>query len=259
MNLNAGRINGKAALVTGGASGIGFATAKRFVDEGAQVTIVDRDTQAGERAAETIGDRCRFLPLEVTDEAGWDKVVADCVNTYGGLDILVNCAGIFRKASIEHTTLEEWRDTIGINLEGTFLGCRAAVRTMKSEGGAIVNLSSVAGLVADAYYPAYDVSKGGVRLLSKSVAVYCTKEKYNIRCNTVLPGSIDTPMGDHMTAIQGDQREPDPRYGQPEEVAALILFLASDEASYINGAEVTIDDGDSAGFGYSYRRAAVGG
>lgn len=255
MNSQSGRISGKAALITGGASGIGLATAKRFVEEGALVTITDRDVQGGERAADAMGDRCRFVQHDVTDEAGWDVVVADCVKAHGRLDILVNSAGIFRKASIEHTTLNEWRDTIAVNLEGTFLGCRAAIRVMKAEGGAIVNLSSVGGIFGDADYPAYCVSKGGVRLLSKSVAVYCTRERYNIRCNSVLPGSIDTPMGGHMTPIPGDRGEPIPRYGQPEEVASLILFLASDEASYTNGAEVTIDDGDSAGFRYSYRRA----
>ena len=253
--MSSGRIDGKTALITGGASGIGLATAKRFVAEGALVTIADRDSQGGKTAADAIGERCRFLSLDVTDESRWDAVIAECAKVQGPLDILVNCAGIFRKASIEHTTLAEWRETIAVNLEGSFLGCRAAVRSMKARGGAIVNLSSVAGLVGDADYPAYDVSKGGVRLLSKSVAVYCTREKYNIRCNTVLPGSIDTPMGGHMTPTGGDASEPKARYGQADEVAALILFLVSDDASYINGAEVTIDDGDTAGFGYSYRRA----
>ena len=256
MNNGTGRINGKVALVTGGGSGIGLATARRFIEEGARVTITDRDTKAGENASDALGERCQFLELDVTDELRWDVVVAECVKTHGQLDILVNCAGIFRKGCIEETTLDEWRDTIGINLEGTFLGCRAAVRTMKTHGGAIVNLSSVAGLVGDADYAAYDASKGGVRLLTKSIAVYCAREKYRIRCNSVHPGSIDTPMTRHMTPTSqtGAAESDRGRFGRPEEVASLILFLTSDESSYINGAEFTIDDADTAGGGFSYRR-----
>lgn len=257
MNAKTARIDGEAALITGGASGIGLATSARFIAEGARVTIADRDTAAGEEAAQTLGDQCRFVAQDVTDEAGWDAIVADCVKVHGGLDILVNCAGIFRPGSIEHTTLDEWRDTIGINLEGTFLGCRAAVRAMKVKGGAIVNISSVAGLVGDADYAAYDASKGAVRLLTKSIAVYCARERYNIRCNSVHPGSIDTPMTRHLrvtAAGHPETEEPERgRYGRPEEVAALILFLVSKEAGYINGAEFTIDDGDTAGLAFSYR------
>ena len=260
MSNRTGRIDGKTALITGGASGIGLASAKRFVEEGARVTITDRDAQAGEAACESIGDRCRFLHQDVTDEARWDSVITKCVGADGRLDILVNCAGIFREGTIEHATLDQWRETIGINLEGTFLGCRAAVRAMKSGGGAIVNMSSVAGLVGDAGYAAYDASKGGVRLLTKSVAVYCAREGYAIRCNSVHPGSIDTPMTRHLIPTRPEPhgaREGSAarRRGQPEDVACLILFLASDEASYINGAEFTIDDGDMAGVAFSYREA----
>lgn len=260
MNNTAGRINGKTALITGGASGIGLATAKRFIAEGAFVTITDRDTPPGEAAAAAAGEHCRFLQQDVTEESPWECVVADCVATHGRLDILVNCAGIFHMGCIEHTTLDEWRATIGVNLEGTFLGCRAAVRAMKDAGGVIINMSSVSGLVGDADYAAYDASKGGVRLLSKSVAVYCARERYNIRCNSVHPGSIDTPMTLHLRSTAaavgaGAQHAGPGRYGRPEEVASLILFLVSDEASYISGAEFTIDDGDTAGVGFSYRCA----
>lgn len=256
MNNATGRINGKVALITGGGSGIGLATARRFIEEGARVTITDRDTNAGENASDALGEQCQFLEQDVTDESRWEVVVGECVKTHGQLDILVNCAGIFRKGSIEETTLDEWRDTIGINLEGTFLGCRGAVHTMKTHGGAIVNLSSVAGLVGDADYAAYDASKGGVRLLTKSIAVYCAREKYRIRCNSVHPGSIDTPMTRHMTPTSrtGAAESDRGRFGRREEVASLILFLTSDESSYINGAEFTIDDADTAGGGFSYRR-----
>ena len=255
VNSGIGRINGKAALITGGASGIGLATAKRFVEEGAQITLTDRDGPAGEAAENTIGGGSRFLNQDVTDEERWDVIVADCVKTYGRLDILVNCAGIFRDGPIEHTTLEAWRETIAINLEGTFLGCRAAVRAMKSEGGCIVNLSSTAGNIGEADYAAYDASKGGVRLLTKSVAVYCAREGYDIRCNSVHPGSIDTPMTRHLRQEDPTrERHPARRVGRAEEVAGLILFLTSSDASYVNGTEIIIDAGDSAGLGFSYRR-----
>ena len=257
MDNTRGRISGKVAVITGGASGIGLATAKRFIEEGAFVTITDRDTDAGKIASQNLGQRCQFLFHDVTDEARWDVVMARSVQDNQPLDILVNCAGIFRPGSIEETTLDEWRDTIGINLEGTFLGCRAAVRAMKANGGAIVNLSSVAGFLGDADYAAYDASKGGVRLLTKSVAVYCARERYRIRCNSVHPGSIDTPMTRHLapTSHTGAVESDRGRFGRPEEVASLILFLTSDESSYINGSEFTIDDADTAGAGFSYRRA----
>ena len=256
VNGRTGRINRKAALITGGASGIGLATAMRFVEEGARVTITDRDEPAGEAAEKAIGPGCRFLNQDVTHETRWDEIVADCVKTHGRLDILVNCAGIFRAGPIEHTTLEAWRETITINLEATFLGCRAAVRAMKREGGAIVNLCSVAGNIGEADYAAYDASKGGVRLLTKSVAVYCAREGYDIRCNSVHPGSIDTPMTQHMSRPDADrEKHPARRIGRAEEVAALILFLASNDASYLNGTELIIDAGDSAGLGFSSRRS----
>ena len=250
------RLRDKVALITGGASGIGFATARRFIDEGACVVITDRDESRGKSAAEDLGENCLFLAQDVTDEARWDNIAERTIATFGGWHVLVNCAGVFRRGSIEDTSIALWRDIIGINLEGTFLGCRAAVKAMQGSGGTIVNLSSVSGLQGDADYAAYDASKGGVRLLTKSIAVYCARERYGIRCNSVHPGSIDTPMVRNIIAEQPDPMLEDRqwragqrlgRYGKAEEVAALILFLCSDEASYVNGAEFTIDGGDTAG------------
>ena len=250
------RLEGKVALITGGASGMGLSSARRFLDEGALVTITDRNESAGEKAARELGDRCRFAHHDVTDEPGWDTVIDACVQHQGALDVLVNCAGVFRKGNIEETTLAEWRDIVSVNLEGTFLGCRASIKVMKKNGGSIVNLSSVSGIQGDADYAAYDASKGGVRLLTKSIAVYCAREGYRIRCNSVHPGGIDTPMVRNLIDSQADPAAEEKiwnagmrmgRMGRPEEVSALILFLASDEAGYINGAEFVIDGGDTAG------------
>ena len=250
------RLHNKVALITGGASGIGLCCARRFVAEEAKVVITDREVGAGRAAEKDIGEHSRFFQQDVTDEHQWDEIVQNTIDTFGALDILVNCAGVFRRGNIEDTSVALWRDIMGVNLEGTFLGCRAAVRAMKHTGGSIVNLSSTSGMVGDADYAAYDASKGGVRLLTKSIAVYCARERYAIRCNSVHPGNIDTPMVQNIIAAQ-----PDPeaeariwqaglrmgRYGRPEEVAALVLFLAGDESSYVNGAEFIVDGGDIAG------------
>jgi 3(or 17)beta-hydroxysteroid dehydrogenase len=256
LNSENKRLHAKVALITGGASGIGLCCARRFIAEGAKVIITDRDVDAGREASSEIGKNGLFLEHDVTDEQQWDETVRNTVDTFGALNILVNCAGVFRRGSIEDTSVSLWRDIMGVNLEGTFLGCRAALRAMKSTGGAIVNLSSTAAMMGDADYAAYDASKGGVRSLTKSIAVHCARQRYAIRCNSVHPGNIDTPMIQNIIAAQ-----PDPeaeariwqnglrmgRYGRPEEVAALILFLSCDESSYVNGAEFVVDGGDMAG------------
>ena len=249
------RLAGKAALVTGGASGIGLATARRFVAEGARVAITDRDEELGAEAARGIGPEAFFVRHDVTREDDWAAAMHECVSRLGAVDILVNSAGIFRFGTVEHTTLEEWRQTIAVNLDGTFLGCREAVRTMRERGGAIVNLSSVSGLVGDPDNAAYDASKGGVRLLTKSVALYCARQGYGIRCNSVHPGGIDTPMVRSYFSARPDPAAEERewlrhsaigRLGRPEEIASLILYLASDEAGFVTGAEFTIDGGSTA-------------
>ena len=248
------RLTGKHALITGGASGIGYATAERFLSEGARVVITDIDEDAGTRAANEIHG-ASFLPHDVISETCWDEIVETTVGEIGGLDILVNCAGTMIYGSIEEASFDDWRRTLAVNLDGTFLGCRAAVRAMRERGGSIVNLSPTAGLVGHPDTPAYDASKGGVRLLTKSVALYCAREGYPIRCNSVHPGGTSTPMvRNHIEA------QPDPlieeqswladlplgRFAEPAEIASLILFLASDEASFVTGAEFTADGGKTA-------------
>ena len=250
-----GRLAGKAALVSGGASGIGLAAARRFVAEGARVAITDRDEALGAAAARELGENAFFIRHDVTSESDWAAAMAECGSRFGGVDIVLNSAGIFRFGNVEDTTLEEWRRTIAINLDGTFLGCREAVRTMRERGGSIVNMSSVSGLVGDPDNAAYDASKGGVRLLTKSVALYCAKQGYPIRCNSVHPGGIDTPMVQSYFAARPDpeaekrawlRQSPIGRLGRAEEIASLILYLASDEASFVTGSEFTIDGGSTA-------------
>ena len=250
-----GRLTAKRALITGGASGIGLATAERFVEEGAGVVITDIAEAKGATAVSRIGADARFFQQDVTRESEWDSVMAATLDALGGLDILVNCAGIFRYGTIEDTSFELWRNTIAINLDGTFLGCRAAVKAMRERGGSIVNLSSTSGLVGFPESAAYDASKGGVRLLTKSVALYCAREGYGIRCNSVHPGGTDTPMVRGYFDDQLDPKEeesdwlaalPLGRLAKPEEIASLILYLASDEASFVTGAEFTIDGGRTA-------------
>ena len=251
-----GRLAGNAALITGGASGIGLASARRFLAEGARVMVTDVNEASGVAAIEKLGDDARFLRQDVTHESHWDEVTEAAKRELGGLDVLVNCAGVFRYGTIEDTTLEQWRETLAINLDGTFLGCRAAVKAMRASGGSIVNLSSVSGLVGDADNAAYNASKGGVRLLTKSIALHCARQGYRIRCNSVHPGAIDTPMVRSYIQSrpdpQAEQRrwdgfQPIGRLGKAEEIAGLILYLACDESEFVTGAEFTIDGGTTAG------------
>jgi 3(or 17)beta-hydroxysteroid dehydrogenase len=251
--IGMGRIQDRVALVTGGASGIGFATAQLFAAEGAKVLIADRDRQASERAVGAIGASASFLELDVTREDDWIAVTDAIVRDFGHLDILVNNAGIALLRDIEATTLAEWRALMAVNLDGAFLGCKHAIRVMKERrSGSIVNLSSVSGMIGNPSLAAYCASKGGVRLLTKSVALHCARQGYNIRCNSVHPSFVDTPMLEAMAAVARDPAKmlanctaaaPLGRLAQPVEVARTILFLASDESAFTTGAEFVIDGG----------------
>jgi NAD(P)-dependent dehydrogenase (short-subunit alcohol dehydrogenase family) len=251
-----GRVQDKVALVTGGASGIGFATAELLAAEGARVVIGDVDRAAGERAAATIGPRAAFLALDVTREDDWIAVTDRIAREFGRLDILVNNAGVVFLKDIETTTLADWRGLMAVNHDGVFLGCKHAVRVMKDRGGgSIVNMSSVAGLIGHPTLAAYCASKGGVRLLTKSVALHCARRGYAIRCNSVHPSFADTPMLAGMLAGTDDPAKtrsawsaaaPIGRLAQPAEVARTILFLASDDSAFTTGAEIVIDGGMTA-------------
>jgi 3(or 17)beta-hydroxysteroid dehydrogenase len=252
----AGRVGGKIALVTGAASGIGRACARRLASEGATVVLTDRRRDEGEAAAAELGAPHVFRALDVTDPAAWASAVDETVRTLGRLDVLVNAAGVGVMHDIERTTLEEWRFVNSVNAEGTFLGCQAAIRAMKATGGgSIINLSSVAGIVADPDLAAYCASKGAVRLLTKSVALHVARAGYGIRCNSVHPAFIDTPMVDGMLAAVADRgltraklerAIPLGRIGDVDDVAHLVVYLASDESRFVTGAELVVDGGLSA-------------
>jgi len=250
MQGRAGRLAGKSTLITGAASGIGRATATLFHAEGAKVAATDRN----ETGLAALGpDADLVLPQDVTDEARWREVVEVVVEKFGRLDILVNSAGIAFKGNIETATLEDWRKTQAVNVEGTFMGCREAIRAMKQTGGgSIVNLSSVAGIIGDAQSAAYCASKGAVRLLTKSAALHCGRAGYNIRLNSVHPSFADTAMVQELIASSKNPERvreglmraaPMGRMGRAEEVAETILFLASDDSSFTTGAEFVVDGG----------------
>jgi NAD(P)-dependent dehydrogenase (short-subunit alcohol dehydrogenase family) len=251
-----GRVQDKVALVTGGGSGIGLATAELLAREGAKVIVGDVDQAAAERAVAAIGAGAAAQKLDVTREDEWVAATDTIVREFGRLDILVNNAGVVLMKTIEDTALEDWRSLMAVNLDGVFLGCKHAVRVMKERGGgAIVNISSVAGLIGHPALAAYCASKGGVRLLTKSVALHCARRGYGIRCNSVHPSFADTPMLEGMLALTGDPAKtragwsaaaPLGRLAQPVEVARTILFLASDESAFTTGAELVIDGGMTA-------------
>jgi 3(or 17)beta-hydroxysteroid dehydrogenase len=250
MQARAGRLAGKVALVTGAASGIGRATVMLFHAERAKVAATDRNEKG---LADLKGVADLILPQDVTDEAGWRQVVDAVVAAFGRLDILVNSAGVARLGSIETASLDDFRFMNAVNVEGTFLGCREAVRVMKETGGgSIVNLSSVAGVIGDAASAGYCASKGAVRMLTKSAALHCARAGYKIRLNSVHPSFAETPM-----VLEGIARASNPervragleraapmgRLGKPEEVANTILFLASEESSFTTGGEFMVDGG----------------
>jgi 3(or 17)beta-hydroxysteroid dehydrogenase len=249
------RVDGKIALITGGVGGIGAATARKMRENGA--TIVLADLAGGEAVASHVGGR--FIALDVTDEVRWPEVVSDVVREFGTIDILVNAAGIEGNVldSSPLCSYAEWKRVLGVNLDGTFLGCRAVLPTMLArKTGSIINISSLAHYVGLPLTVPYAVSKSGVWNLSRAVATYTAQQGTKVRCNSVHPGMIDTRMldqiGTSMRKLKGideaADRGPPPwipfgTLGTPEDVANLITFLASDAASYITGSEFRVDGG----------------
>ena len=242
------RFEGKVAIVTGAASGIGRATARRLAEEGASVLGVDL---AGPQAPDD-NPQIAFARLDVADRDAWQALVADVRKRFGRLDVLVNCAGILREGTVESTDYAQWRQVMAVNLDGTFWGCQACMPLMlENDGGAIVNLSSVSGLKGDSDLVAYDASKGAVRLLSKEIALFCAARGQPVRCNSVHPGVVETPMvSDYLETSQiakpEEWNQPNGRLIKAQEVAAMIAWLASSEAAFVTGAEYIIDGGMTA-------------
>lgn len=262
------RLTGKIALVTGAAQGIGAAIARAFIAEGATVLLTDiRDAQ-GAAVADALGPAAHYQRLDVREDDDWGRVTEAMLDQFGRLDVLVNNAGItgFEEGPVahdpEHATLEAWHAVLATNLDGVFLGCQHAIRAMRRNAppaagvGSIVNISSRSGLVGIPLAVAYAASKAAVRNHSKSVALYCAQQGVRIRCNSIHPAAIMTPMWNAMLGDGPERAEreaalvrdtPLKRFGTPEEVAYAVVYLASDESAYTTGAEFVLDGGLLAG------------
>ena len=247
------RVQGKVALISGGAGGIGAATARLLAQEGAAVVIGDlleaegRETEA---AIAEAGGRVQFLAMDVTKEDDWHRAVETAVNAFGKLDVLVNNAGISGRATVEETSVELWDNVMAVNAKGVFLGTKVAIPAMRrAGGGSIINISSIYGLVGSETSASYHASKGAVRLFTKSAAIQYAKQ--GIRVNSVHPGFVDSPMTERFHALPEIRSKrvaatPLGRMGTPEDIAAGILYLASDESSFVTGSELVIDGGFAA-------------
>lgn len=248
------RVGNKIALITGGASGIGAETARLFCEEGAQVVIADIDESAAAALAAELGPAASACRLDVTDEASWQQAMTQVRDQHGRLDILVNNAGVSIPSTIEEATLEHWHQVQAINSDSVFLGCKHGLHLMKetTRAGCIVNLSSTLATRPQAPYTAYNASKASVWATTRTVALHCCEQGYPIRCNSVHPGATHTPMMQAYLDAAEDPEEmmamfaanhPMNRVGQPRELALAILFLASDEASFITGVALPVDGG----------------
>jgi 3(or 17)beta-hydroxysteroid dehydrogenase len=248
------RVKDKVALVTGGGSGLGEAICLRLAEEGATVVVTDVNEHSAQQVAGAIGGKATAQQQDVTVEARWQEVIADIIKRFGRLDILVNIAGIALVGTVEDTTLEDWQWTQKVNLDSVFVGTREAIKVMKSGSGSIINISSVEGIIGDQKVAAYNASKGGVRVFTKSAALHCCAEGYSIRVNSVHPGFIETNMVSgavgSMTEAEGEAfttrilgNIPMGYMGEPSDIANGVLFLASEESKYMTGSELVIDGG----------------
>jgi NAD(P)-dependent dehydrogenase (short-subunit alcohol dehydrogenase family) len=247
------RVQDKVAVVTGAATGLGFAGAQRLAEEGARVVITDWDEDRGPAAAEQIGHGCQYLYQNVAEEDGWKRVIDKVLERHGRLDVLVNNAGVGIPKNVEETTLKEWRWLMEINLDGVFLGTRYGISTMKdSGGGSIINLSSIEGLIGDRRLAAYDASKAGVIGLTRSAALYAARNKLGVRVNTINPGFIWTELVEGFVKSQAEPEEAQRQIeqahavghmGEPADIAHGVVYLASDESKFVTGTQLVIDGG----------------
>ena len=258
----AGRVAGKRALVTGAAQGLGAQAATTLAREGAKVLCADINGEGAQATADAINEELGAgtafaITHDVTDPDQWDAAIERAGDKLGGLSILLNNAGIGVRGNIETCTLEEWRRGFAVNVDSVFLGCQKALPLMKdNQPGSIINISSIAGLIASDTMPGYNASKAAVWMLTKSVALYCAKMGWNIRCNSIHPTFVDTPILDGIGKNAGLDKEvvmgklarqiPLGRVGKPQEIADGVLFLASDESSFMTAAELRLDGGISA-------------
>ena len=255
-----GRVAGKKAFISGGAQGLGAAAAARLAAEGARVSIGDINLDGAEKTAAALnaahGEGAAFaFPLDVTKEEQWIYALEEADRAMGGISILVNNAGISRGGDIEHLSFEDWKLVMSVNVDSVFLGTKHALKYMRrNQPGSIINISSIAGLIAAHNSPVYNASKAAVWLLSKGIALHCAKQKLDIRSNSIHPTYIDTPILDPLRQMFGKEEAeaklgrqvPVGHIGEPEDIANAVLYLASDESKFVTGAELKVDGGISA-------------
>ncbi|MEE3165122.1 MAG: SDR family oxidoreductase [Pseudomonadota bacterium] len=250
-----GRLDNKVAIITGGAMGLGAADSTLFAKEGAKVILTDVASDAGQKIADEIG--ATFMQQDVTDEERWKEIIAETVNLHGKLDILVNNAGIVEVGDPENQTTAEYRKTMAVHMDSTFFGCKYSIPVMaETGGGSIVNMCSIASVQGESYVAAYCAAKGAIEAYTRAVAVHCGLKKNGVRCNSIHPSGIATPMvasvPDKMNAKFGaapNQDAPVSKTGEPIDIAYAALYLASDESKFMNGAQLRVDNAMSVASG----------
>lgn len=249
------RLKDKVAIVTGGTLGIGLSIVDLYLKEGAKVVFTGRREKVGQEALAALGNpaNAKFVVHDASDEEGWKKLFADTIAEFGKVDILVNNAGIGVPGNVENTDYAQWRQTMAVNLDGVYLGTHYGVINMKhpkSGDAVILNVSSIEGLIGDPDLFAYNATKGALRIMSKSAALYCAKNDYNLRVNTIHPGYIKTPLVDNMpgaeAAMSDRTKTPMGHIGVPDDIGWLAVYLGSEEAKFATGSEFTVDGGYTA-------------